>query len=97
MKSVTIPTRILENGCDKDLSTYLVLIYNGIIYMRETIETNEWNNVPYELETYTDVYCFNYAFNFYKKRCLVTFSDEEDMERYKNVYDESEKLEDILQ
>lgn len=97
MKSRTIPTEILEEESNKDLSTYLVLIYNGIIYMRESIEINEWHKVPYELEAYTDVYCFNYAFNFYKKKCLVAFSDEEDMIEYKNVYDESEKLEDILQ
>ena len=85
MKSRTIPTEILEEESNKDLSTYLVLIFNGNIYLRESIEINEWLRIPHELETYTDVYCFNYAFNFYNKKCVVVFTDEEDMERYNRM------------
>ena len=85
MKSRTIQTEILEEESNKDLSTYLVLIFNGNIYLRKSIEINEWYKVQYTLETYTDVYCFNYAFNLYNKKCVVVFTNEEDMERYNRM------------
>ena len=86
----------LEELCGKDLSEYLVLIYNGYIYKRESLDTDEWEIIDYEAQTYLETYCFNYAFNLCNCKCLVVYSDKEDMIAYENVYDESEKLEDIV-